>query len=70
MKNILKFGLIACLATAFVLAGCKKDDDDDNNGGSNNSVSILPKKVSKIVVPEEKGIYTYTFNDEGKVSPL
>jgi len=68
MKNILKFGLIACLATAFVLAGCKKDDDDDNNGGSNTSVSILPKKVSKIVVPEEKGIYTYTFNDEGKVS--
>ena len=28
MKNILKFGLLACLAAAFVFAGCKKDDDD------------------------------------------
>lgn len=28
MKNILKLGLLACLATAFVFAGCKKDDDN------------------------------------------
>lgn len=28
MKKIFKFGLTACLATAFVFAGCKKDDDD------------------------------------------
>lgn len=27
MKNILKLGLTACLAAAFVFAGCKKDDD-------------------------------------------
>lgn len=29
MKHILKFGLTACLAAAFVFAGCKKDDDND-----------------------------------------
>ena len=28
MKKIFKFGLTACLATAFVFAGCNKDDDD------------------------------------------
>lgn len=28
MKKFFKFGLTACLATAFVFAGCKKDDDD------------------------------------------
>ncbi|MBP5501857.1 MAG: hypothetical protein J6Y24_03610 [Bacteroidales bacterium] len=29
MKNILKLGLMACLATAFVFAGCKKDDNNN-----------------------------------------
>ena len=28
MNNILKYGLVACLAAAFVFAGCKKDDDE------------------------------------------
>jgi hypothetical protein len=28
MKNILKFGLLACLAAAFVFVGCKKDDNN------------------------------------------
>ena len=73
MKNILKFGLLACLATAFVFAGCKKDDDDANNGGGNSGVSILPKKVTKIVVlyTESKGYshnpHTHTFDSDGKL---
>ena len=28
MKRILKFGIMACLATAFIFAGCKKDSDN------------------------------------------
>ena len=28
MKNIFKYGLLTCLATAFVFAGCKDDDND------------------------------------------
>ena len=28
MKNVLKYGLTACLAVAFVFGGCKKDEDD------------------------------------------
>lgn len=55
MKNILKLGLLACLVTAFVFAGCKKDDDDENTGTEN----ILPKKVTKIVETIE-----YTFDDD------
>lgn len=67
MKNILKFGLLACLATAFVFAGCKKDDDD-NNGDS----GILPKKVSKIVETrvvdgESSDPYTSNFDTDGRL---
>ena len=61
MKNILKLGLTACLAVAFVLSGCKKDDDD-NNSSSSSSASIIGtwRSVSWVSIAdgeEKKGTY-------------
>lgn len=67
MKHILKLGLMASLATAFVFAGCKDDNKDDNKDDE-IEIKILPRKVTKII--ESDGYdysYTYVFDSDGRI---
>lgn len=76
-KNFLL--MMAALGAATVFTSCS-DDDDDNNGNGNGAgnggsgVTVLSKKVSKIVSKNEDGkvsdTYFFSYDSEGKLSKI